>query len=270
MFKNSDKIVIIFIIFLSFFVIGGGYYYYFNKDKEVNEKNILQITQKDILIFQQKMDAYQQKVITEKKINQENLKKNIKTLKDLGIWKDWYEKDYEECLDAVQNSQNAVKLKLDKFLKKVEKEKNLKSFRKGLEKISKEQKKDITKKIDALAKIAKKIQEEAEKPMPFFATQRGVITLAVIYSLIPLFIFYVFSCNCQIEGNCEQLSCLIAFSYVFEIVFSFFNLLLVTTNCFKEMYKRYLSLFKVLILLLLPPTIISFIFLCILYVKECK
>lgn len=259
--KNRYKIVIIFIIFLYFFVLGGGYYY-FSKDKEVNvsEKNILQIAQKDILMFQQKIDAYQQKVTNEKKINQENLEENIKTLKDLGIWESWYEEGYKEYFDAVQSSQNNFQLQLDELLKKVEKEKNLKSFRKRLRKLSKKRKEEIDEKADTLVKIAEKIKEDAERPMPFCFTWKGVITLVIISSLIPLFISY--KCSEHIDTcitSWPSLGCLIFSSFFLEVVFLFFNCLLLIPNCFKELHKRHLKLSKVLFLLLLPPIIV---FLC--------
>ena len=109
-------------------VIGGGYYSLFYKEidsfKE-KESNVF-------ALFNQQLDEYKQKVTNEKKINQENLEKNIKTLTDLGIW-NWFKDDYEAYLDAVQSSQKAFGFQLDKLFEKVEKDKDLKSFHEELE-----------------------------------------------------------------------------------------------------------------------------------------
>ena len=141
---NKGKLVIIFVILLSSFVIGGGYYSFFyslNKEKELD---VFEVAKKDIVLLCQQLHDYEQKVIEEKKVRQEDLEKSIEILKDQGLWDNetFFGKDYKEFLDTAQSTIKNFQLQLDELLKKVEKEKNLESFRKELEKIGEDQKKE--------------------------------------------------------------------------------------------------------------------------------
>ena len=252
--KNKNKIVIIFVVFLSFvfFVFGGLYYFKDFKDEVPEEKNILQTTQEEILIFQQKIDDYQQKVNNEKKINQENIRKNIETLKNLGIW-DWFKKDYKEYLDAVESSQKTTKLKLNELLEKVKKkEKDLASFREELEKLRQERKKNIDEKADILVKISEKMKEEVEKPMPFFATWTAVILLSIICTIICIICFRKILYEKGEALSFFGASC--GLSFASEIIIILFCILL-KPNRFREAHKRHFSCPKALFLLLIPVII---------------
>ena len=190
--KNKNKLVL---LFLSLFVIGGGgcysLFYSRNKEffKEEKKPDILEIAKKDILLLCQQLDDYEQKVSDEKRVRQEDLEKSIEILKDQGLWDNeiFFSRDYKEFLDTVQSAIKAFQLQLDELLKKVEKEKNLESFREELAKIGEEHKK----RIDLFTNLAEKIRKEAQ-PMPFFATWIGLVISAAICSLISFFILNIY------------------------------------------------------------------------------
>ena len=203
--KNIDKIVIILITFLSFLFLGQWCYRSFyspNKDGEIIEikvdnfqykaKNIPEIARKDFLLFVQQLDADEKKIFAKKKVDRKNIEKNIEILKDQGIWDGLLieseamraEVDFEEYYNFIQDLQNNFQLKLDRRLKWVEKEKDLESFRAELKELRVKHRKDT----NLLAEFAQKIQEEAEKPMPFFATWIG-IAISVIICLIVCLLF---------------------------------------------------------------------------------
>ena len=101
------------------------------------------------------------------------------------------------------------------------------------------------------------MQEEVEKPMPFFATWTGVIVLTISCPLVAsVGVFCTYKCS-QKKFNFNDYSCNYFFSLFLEFGAMFFNCLLIP-NCFKEMNKRHLSYAKVLALLLIPA-IISFL-----------
>ena len=277
---NKGKLVIIFVILLSSFVIGGGYYSFFyslNKEKELD---VFEVAKKDIVLLCQQLHDYEQKVIEEKKVRQEDLEKSIEILKDQGIWdgllveqKDGDDDEetpqekkvdrenleeiikilkdqgildelhaesgvnFEKYHSAIQESKKAFQLQLDELLKKVEKEKNLESFRKELEKFSKEYKKRIC----AFTEFAQKIQEEARKPMPFCATWIGLVLSAVIIPLIAYYaifykIFMFFKCDS--DEDFFWFFWVFILSYVFYFLmfkfFCFINYLLTSKKDYKD------------------------------------
>ena len=134
------------------------------------------------MLFRQQLDDYKQKVTDEKQVHQEDLEKSIEILKEQGIWDNeiLFSKDYKEYLDL----QEAFQLRLHELLKKVEKEKDLASFREELEKLGEKSKKDI----DAFVDLGQRIIEEAKKPVPFFATWIGLVISVITCSIVSFFI----------------------------------------------------------------------------------
>ena len=200
--KNKDKIVIIFTFFLSFLVLGFCGYRSFRllneKDEEIvrvgnlqyKAKNIPKFARQDFLLFAQQLDVDEKKAFKIKKVDRQNIERNIKILKDQGIWDGLIFGlkgiSFEEYYRSFQDSQKAFQLQLDELLKKVENKEDLESFREELEKLRQKHSEDI----DVFVDFAKEIQEEAQKPIPFFATWIG-IGISVAICLIVTFILTV-------------------------------------------------------------------------------
>ena len=251
------RIVIAFVIFLVLLVIGRGCYRSFRLPEE-NEnievkidglqdkiENIPEIAREDYLLFLDQLEDDEKEAFRKKKVDRKNLKKNIETLKEQGIWDGLYiepesEVDFEKYYCSLQDSQKAFRLRLDRLLKKVEKEKDLASFREELEKLRQERKKYI----DVFAEFGYRIQEETKEPMPFFATWIG-LGISVAISLIVSLIIVVL-----LRKNNNFSECLLAISISFLIIHLLSQLLIFPLiNCllslkmssFKETYKHYSS-----------------------------
>ena len=229
---KKNKVVIIILVISFSFVVGGGCYYFFclsGKSKKVNisesdkkkevdvpkiekkisaDKNkkvdvsedVYEIARNDVSLLFQEIDDYEQKIVDKRNMHQEDIDKNVKILRDQGIWRGFgFESDYEDYLYVVQNSKKAIDLKIDKLLEKVKKDKDLKSFREELAKIGEEFKEKINKSAETFDEIVERIQKEAEKPMPFLATWAGVIVLATICPIISYYLMLFLKKN-----FCEQ------------------------------------------------------------------
>ena len=246
---NKSKLVIIILATFLSFVFGGGYYYFFwlsSKNKEVSvPENVYEIAQNDVLLFFQKLMDYEQKVANEKNINQEIINKNAKILKDQGIWGELgFGSDYNEYYDDFQSSQDAFQLRISELLEKVKKEKNLESFREELEELGEEMKEKINENVETFAKLADRIQKEAEKPMPFFATWIGLLFLAITCPIISSSIldFLQKKINCE-KCTSETLDLFFLMLICFPLQFLIFPLI----NCLfslkmstlREIYKHY-------------------------------
>ena len=245
---DKNKLVIIFVILLSSFVVGGGCYFLLrNKSKKVDffkekEKDVLEIAKKDVLLFRQQLDDYKQKVTDEKQVHQEDLEKSIETLKEQGIWEGedlGFEKSYKEYLDVIHET-GTFQLQLDELLEKVEKEKDLASFREELEKLSEKSKKDI----DAFVDLKQRIQEEAKKPMPFLATWIGLISIIIIFVISGYVIFTKFLRSCCLKeiGICGFFAIGVSFYVFYFLLLNFFifaNYLLASKKDYKD--KIYFS-----------------------------
>ena len=202
--KNIDKIVIIFIVFLSFLVLGFWGYRSFHlpNKKEVigvkvnnfqyKAKNIPEFARQDFLLFVQQLDADEEIVFGEKKVDRQNIERNIKILKDQGIWDGLCVEPgkitkcpnyIQDLYISIQDSQKAFQLQVDELLKKTEEEKDLESFRKELKKLREKHQKDI----DVFVEFTQRIQKEAKEPIPFFATWIGM-GISVVICLIVTFI----------------------------------------------------------------------------------
>ena len=253
---DKNKLVIIFVILLSSFVVGGGCYSFFylrNESKEIEkepkemekESDVLEIAKKDVLLFRQQLDDYKQKVIDEEKAHQEDLEKSIEILKEQGIWEGedlGFEKSYKEYLDVIHET-GTFQLQLDELLEKVEKEKDLASFREELEKLSEKYKKDI----DAFVELRQRIQEEAKKPVPFFATWIGLVISAITCPVVSFFIlmFLKESSICKsisptiVKIGGVLISLLIG-GFLQLLIFPLINCLLsLKMSSFREIYKHW-------------------------------
>ena len=275
--KKSKVIIILLATFFSF-VLGSGCYYFFylsskkkevsvpksNEQKEVSapKDDVSEVANRDLLLLLQEVIDYEQKVITEKKVRQEDFEKSVEILKDRGIWDGLGVEsgvDFEKYYNStIKDSQEKFKIQLDELLKKVEKEKNLESFRKELEKLGKERKKDI----DAFAEFAQKVQTEAEKPMPFFATWVGLVISVIICSLISIFI-----CKCKnkpIDSLQDAIFFMLIHLFLQFLIFPLINCLLsLKMSTFKEMYKHYFcnkskTLFLFLSIIFIPLFLVFF------------
>ena len=267
--RNRDRIVIIFTIFLSLLVVGKCFYYSFRSPEE-NEKievkidglqdkieNIPEIAREDYLLFLDQLEDGEKEAFRKKKVDRKNLKKNIETLKEQGIWDGLYiepesEVDFEKYYCLLQDSQKAFRLRLDRLLKKVEKEKDLASFREGLEKLRQERKKYI----DVFAEFGYRIQEETKEPMPFFASYAGIgisVTISLIVSLIIAIQKH--------SSGALPISFLIIHLLSHLLIFPLINCLLsLKMSSFIETYKHYFAnKFKSFFLLIIPFLTIVYI-----------
>ena len=200
---NKNKVVIIFIIFFLLF-LGQCYrsFYLSNKDEEIEvkidnfqykAKDVPEIARQEFFLFLNQVDNDEKRIFKRKKVDRQNLKKNIEILKKQGIWDGLLiesDIDFEEYYRSLQDSQKTFQLQLDELLKKVEEEKNLASFREELKKLRQKYKEDI----DVFAEFAFRIQKEAKEPMPFFATWAG-IGISIAICLTVSFIFSSLSFN---------------------------------------------------------------------------
>ena len=243
--KKNKVVIIILATFLSF-ALGGGCYYFFCPSKDVYE-----IAQNDASLLFQKLADYERKVIAEKNINQEIIDKNTEILQNQGIWNGLnFEPDYEKYLDDYRSSEVAYQLRISELLKKVKKEKDLESFREELKKLSEEAKEKINKNVEAFAKLANRIQEEAEKPMPISAAWIGLLFLAITCPIISFYIQEKLQEKFHLTLNCgacitspKVLNSIFLMIICFPLQFLIFPLI----NCLfslkmrtlREIYKHY-------------------------------
>ena len=199
--KNIDKIVITLVVFVSFLLLGRWCYHSFRSSNENEEievridndnfeyevKNIPESVRKDFLLFIQKLNADEKKIFKKKKVNREKVEENIEILKDQGIWDGLlFESgvNFEEYYNStIKDSQEKFKIQLDKLLEKLEKEKNFESFYAELTELGIKHRKNA----NMFAEFAQRVQTEAEKPMPFFATWVG-LGISIAICLIVTFI----------------------------------------------------------------------------------
>ena len=239
--NNVDKIVITLAVFVSLLPFGIWCYRSFRSSHE--NKEIIEV-RRDLSLFLQQLDDYEQKVIEEKKVRQDDFEKNIEILKDQGIWDGLLiesgstkvEVDFEEYYNStIKDSQEKFKIQLGKLLEKLEKEKNLESFRKELEKLGKERKKDV----DAFAEFAQRVQTEAKKPIPFFATWVG-LEISIATCLIVTFIILFLSSQ-KYPSLLLYLFPIIYFPSQF-LIFPLINCLLsLKMSTLRETYKHYFA-----------------------------
>ena len=254
--RNRNRIVIIFVIFLSLLLIGQCFYYFFCLPKE-NEKieakidgiqyeieNVSEIARKDFLLFLDHLKADEKEAFRKKKVDCDHLDENIETLKDQGIWNVLRVKpgvNFESYYCSLQDSQKAFLFQLDELLEKVEKEKDLASFREGLEKLRQEHQKYT----DVFAEFGYRIQEETKEPMPFFASYAGIGISVAISSIVSFLIFQLLVFHQKKENKDPDLITLLLLSssfylFLLFLVFSLINCLLsLKMSPLKEIYKHY-------------------------------
>ena len=265
----NKKLTIIFIVFLSFLVLGFCGYRSFRlpNKKEVigvkvnnlqyKAKNIPEFARQDFLLFVQQLDADEKKAFKRKKVDRQNIERNIKILKDQGIWDGLIFGlkgiSFEEYYRSFQDSQKTFQLQLDNLLKKVENKEDLESFREELEKLRQKHLEDI----DVFVDFAKEIQEEAKKPVPFLATWTGIGILIFICVICSLVTFFILADELSVEtiANKEHLvSLLLLFFIIYLSQFIIFPLLSLKMCYFSETYKHFFrNKFKAFSLFIIIP-----------------
>ena len=259
--KKNKVIIIILATFLSF-VLGGGCYYFFawrtkvsvpeSKEVSAPEDDVPEVARRDLQLFFQEIADYEQEVkaIAEKNIDRESIDKNIKILKDQGIWEELgFESEYSEYYNNFQSSRDTFKLRISELLEKVKKEKDLESFREELKKLSEEMKKKSVELAVMFADLAERIQSEVQPPVPFIATWIGLLFLAINCSVISFFILRFSQDNIPCVRDCAKCKedvtrdknyiCLIHIFLQF-LIFPLINYLFsLKMRTLREIYKHY-------------------------------
>ena len=265
--KNKIKIVIIFTIFLYFLVLGYCYrsFHSSNKDEEIEIcgfryeiKGVPKIARQYFLMFAQGLKDHEEKVFKKRKLKRQDVEKNIKILKDQGIWDgltfELKEEGFAEHYRSLQESQKAFQLQFEEFLEKVKEAKNLNL--ESLENLLQENILALNTEYSInshnLVCFAKIVQEE--------------VGISVAICLIASLIFTLL----QRSDTRKHLSVLLFFIIYIPaqfIIFPLLNCLLsLKMSYFKEIYKHYscnkfknFSLFIVPIISLVLILITNFI-----------